>query len=218
MIKVYVWEPKGINVGHSSLEVNCPITNEDGYISWWPPYNGSFVKKNLGQASTYIQDVKTEKRSPDYEIEIITLDEQKVLNWWNTFLKDSESKYSLGKYNCSWAVIKGLQAGGANDYFPWHRFIHQNNFKIKIPNVQKVIWKYVNSVLNLLIKEKEASIKDKLFVPLIHIIDEYSSTWSPYDVITYVQLLDLGINGKDNLTDRLKKLSFEDILPELPLI
>lgn len=217
MVKVFIWYAKGLNVGHSSLEVTCPITYQNEYISWWPGDN-NLLKKNAGQYSTFEQDKTAEGRSPDFEKEIERLDELKIIEWWRTFSNNSHSKYSLGKYNCSWAVIKGLKIGGADNYFPWHRFFDKKNIKIKLPDVKKVIWKYIDGMLDLHGKERITSTKLKLVRPLIDIIDEYSYTWSPNDVTTYVQLLELGMNNRDSLKVRIENIPFETFIKTLPKI
>jgi hypothetical protein len=212
MITVYVWIPELENVGHSSAKIIDDSNNRTTYVSWWPSSSDSIMKKRTGHFNTYENDVLWEGKNPEFTYELKGLDESSAIDWWEEFITNANSNYSLGMYNCSWAVIKALKAAGADSHFPWHRFLDKNNQKIKLPNPEDIITKYLESMLNLFIEKykqtenKKVSIKTSLKRPIIDIIDEFSSVWSPRDVIKYVNLLTQSINGEDKLGNRVKEI------------
>lgn len=200
MIKVYVWLPKNLNVGHSSLE----ISNADlgyQYISWWPITENP-IKENPGGFSTFENDVASENEEPHEIFEINGLDESKVIDWWVAFSTNNRSSYSLGKYNCSWAVIKALKAGGSDNYFPWYRFLDKHNTEIILPNLQNTLYRYIHESLKLLISNSKPNARLALKIPLINIVDKFTAIWSPTDVANYARLLTASMDGEDSIINK----------------
>jgi hypothetical protein len=129
MVTVYVWPPKGDNVGHAAVKI------EQTYISWWP--EGGIVIDPKGKeiqltaapvrGRTYIADVKGEGGPPEHKIHISGLNESAMVQWWAGFglqsgrtkLAGPLPKYHLLKQSCSTVAARALQAGGGNNYSGW---------------------------------------------------------------------------------------------------
>jgi RHS repeat-associated protein len=119
LLKVHIWKYRGKSEawGHAS------ITLEDGtHISWWPGGEGReglLMFMNIYSASpndpqNFARDVSLEGRPPDYEINIVGLDEKKILEWWQNF--KGKNKWKTLSKNCSTVAADALKIGGGKDY------------------------------------------------------------------------------------------------------
>lgn len=108
---VYVWNNSPSDVGHVSMQVN------DVYMSFWP--KSAAKAKNdikMGQThdpafpSSYKVDQRLEGKAADNTIVINELDENVMIDHWNTFRGNSE-KYNMLKSNCSTVVATLLELG-----------------------------------------------------------------------------------------------------------
>jgi RHS repeat-associated protein len=97
------------NVGHSSMTLN------DGtYISWWPAGADADLFNSVEgiDVKSLAADIRNEGRSPDRNIEVNGLDEDKIRDWWNRFRRNKKNKYAFLGQNCSTTVAGALDAGG----------------------------------------------------------------------------------------------------------
>ena len=116
-LKVYIWLPQGITVGHASMQLS-----NGTYISLWPGEDkmGKTIKQigiAMGTKQHYEnlsdsldEDIHREKRPPDHVFSIEGLDETAIQSWWDSF----NEKWHLLSQNCCDTVIGGLRAGGAD--------------------------------------------------------------------------------------------------------
>lgn len=133
MIRVYVWNPHGQNVGHAAAQIG-PASDRDGYVSWWPGgQNGeSWLKSQAGAAPTFEDDVRSEgDRQPDSVCTVARLDEGAAKRWWQA-LRARRGQYSGTNQNCAWAVIMALKAGGADERIRWNGSLARCNIPLGI--------------------------------------------------------------------------------------
>lgn len=195
MVKINIWLPETINVGHSSLEVDCIKGINSRYISWWPTED-KLHKSHPGGTNTFAEDVKAEGTLPNMIWYLDSLDEQKIAEWWDSFLASGKSNYNLASTNCSWAVIKALRAGGSDTKIPWTKFATKYNIFFGFPDLTNILYKY--SVRAYKTYKYTSNTSMSLKRPLIDIADEYSSVWSPTDVNSYCNILEKSLNGERN--------------------
>jgi hypothetical protein len=122
VVKVYFWKPKGVNIGHSSMDIafgEGPGRAE--YVSWWPGGGDVTGPKGIKALMVggvpafipgYTDDVDMEGRQPDSAVEIRGLDEDRMLTAWRE-LKKPGGKYAFLVENCAQTVVKILEQGGA---------------------------------------------------------------------------------------------------------
>jgi hypothetical protein len=149
VITVYIWNFRGKSVawGHASMQVS------QTYISWWPQgegrvykypsahaSNGDLVRGTLGNiyAASPFRDRQFEadclaegrfvKRVlPDHRIYLQGLDENAILDWWQSFGLTRNGVLYAGplpawhttQMNCSTVVARGLEIGGGDKYASW---------------------------------------------------------------------------------------------------
>lgn len=108
---VYIWKNSPNDTGHASLQID----NE--YVSFWP--KGAAKAKTdikFGEMheavypKSYRADCRLERKEADKIININGLDEQKMIEFWLRFKKQS-SKYNMLKSNCSTVVASLLESG-----------------------------------------------------------------------------------------------------------
>ena len=58
MIKIYIWRPKALSLGHASAQIGCNDEEYATYISWWPSDDGNPLKPNPGENLSYEEDVE----------------------------------------------------------------------------------------------------------------------------------------------------------------
>jgi hypothetical protein len=217
MIRVFLWLPKGDNVGHTSLEIeeaDNPLTE---YISWWPSASLNQLKKAPGTTQSLADDIRCEGRPPDVSIELEELesrqglDENAIRRWWRTF-QAQNLEYGLGGKNCSWVVVSALQVGGSDKFFPWYKINVKKNIPMKtvlIPLIVPLL-RFVTiqdipimpaalRVFNTYVKSFTKQVKGGRSMKLAAVaaVDEFSSIWSPQDALAFCIVL------KENL-DRTK--------------
>lgn len=132
---VNVWLQKGsfgkddFQWGHASM------TLKDGtYISWWPNQAAGIIDQKRFVSDIYTAPAFTDRtfekdktdegsRMPDYRVEVFSLDETKIKNWWSSY-QASENWSSLSQ-NCSTTVAEALKVGGAN--VSWYNAMDAHN-------------------------------------------------------------------------------------------
>ena len=117
---VFVWEPRGTNIGHASLALN------DGtYVSWWPGGAGAM-------SSSMTEDKQQEGQIPDWaSAPIRGLDEAAMSAAWREIsgrmpgwrpdrrdVKSATGEYDFAINNCSDMVLNILKAGGLLTRYP----------------------------------------------------------------------------------------------------
>jgi len=131
MIQVYVWNPRGLNVGHAAAQIG-PASDRDGYVSWWPTNEERWKESQAGAAPTFEDDVRSEgDRQPDSVRTVARLDEGAAKRWWQA-LRARRGQYSGMNQNCAWAVIMALKAGGADDRIQWDGSLARYNIPLAI--------------------------------------------------------------------------------------
>jgi hypothetical protein len=114
-VKVFVWLPKGGNVGHSSMQVGS-----DAYISFWPGHGRKgFFRSALRRMTMnvkrrpfyrdYAADVEAEGFEPA-AVDLEALDEAKIQTYWEK-VQASELQYELKEFNCSTIIANALYLG-----------------------------------------------------------------------------------------------------------
>jgi hypothetical protein len=114
-VKIYVWLPKGGNVGHSSMQVG-----DRSYISFWPGQDRKgFVHLAIRKMT---MNVKRRPFYRDYEsdltaegfdpivVELHSLDENAIQIYWEK-VQISDLDYELTEFNCSTIVANALYLG-----------------------------------------------------------------------------------------------------------
>ncbi len=211
MIKIYIWLPTNKLVGHAAAQILTGNINE--YISWHPGEEQTNVLKSEEGRAFTLQEDAFKTNPPQEVIQIDGLDEQKALDWWIGFKNDSKSNYNLATSNCSTVVARVLKAGGSNDFFPWFRILEKYNQKTKLLSgrfINDSFSNYIHKMINILqdkdIKnenDEDISVKERIILatkmPVVQILDEYSSYWSPTDLLNYCCLLKQGMAGEENL-------------------
>ncbi len=116
-VKVFVWLPKGGNVGHSSMQVG-----DRTYISFWPGHGRKgFVRSAIRKMTMnvkrrpfyrdYAADCDAEGFDP-IVVELNTLDEIAIQTYWEK-VQASELNYELTEFNCSTIIANALYLGSA---------------------------------------------------------------------------------------------------------
>ncbi|MEP7375878.1 MAG: hypothetical protein ABI675_20955 [Chitinophagaceae bacterium] len=201
MIKVHIWKPVDLNVGHSSVLLGCNGEPHSSYVSWWPERGSDLLKGNSGTTNDYEGDLASEDNFPPIVWSFNGLNEVAASNWWTDFLSGSRARYRMHNTNCSWAAIKALKEAGADRYISWTDF----DVKYNLPVSYILKDGAVNMVKHLRFmyeqyKKYKANIKKErdrdraMAVASTAIVDRFSSIWSPDDVNTYCELLDQSMN------------------------
>jgi hypothetical protein len=111
------------------------MTLKDGtYISWWPNQAAGIIDQKRFVSDIYTAPAFTDRtfekdktdegsRMPDYRVEVFSLDETKIKNWWSSY-QASENWSSLSQ-NCSTTVAEALKVGGAN--VSWYNAMDAHN-------------------------------------------------------------------------------------------
>jgi hypothetical protein len=112
--KVYVWLPKGGQVGHSSMQVG------DSYISLWPGQGRKGFVRTAIQKMTmnvkrrpYYRDFEGDRAAEGFDpivVELDSLDENAIQIYWDK-VKASELQYELTEFNCSTIIANALYLG-----------------------------------------------------------------------------------------------------------
>ncbi len=109
--KIHIWKNSPADVGHVSMQV------KDTYISFWPKGEaGAKGDIKLGEmhdssaSKSYRTDCRIEGKDADRTIDLNSLDEDKMISYWNQFIKNS-AKYNMLKSNCSTVVASLLEEG-----------------------------------------------------------------------------------------------------------
>jgi hypothetical protein len=114
-VKIYVWLPKGGQVGHSSMQVG-----DRSYISFWPGADRKgFIHLAIRKMT---MNVKRRPHYRDYEadrsaegfdpmaIELDSLDENVIHTYWQK-VQISGLDYELTQFNCSTIIANALYLG-----------------------------------------------------------------------------------------------------------
>ena len=114
-IKVYVWLPKGGNVGHSSMRVG-----EQTYISFWPGQGRKgFVRSALRKMtmnvkrSPFYRDFESDQAAEGFDpivVELESMNETAIEKYWEK-VQASELVYELTEFNCSTIIANALYLG-----------------------------------------------------------------------------------------------------------
>lgn len=137
-VRVYIWEhSRADSWGHSSLWV----VDGGPYVSWWPQSEGrvytidksrhsilaAMMKGIIGTTNvykvrhatsgTYLEDKSKEGRDArwTFEIDDGVLNEDAIRRWWHGYNYETASYHTIKK-NCTTTVIRGLRAGGSDQY------------------------------------------------------------------------------------------------------
>ncbi len=203
MIRVNIWLPNLTNVGHSSAQIGCDGEAYSEYVSWWPG-SENILKPNPGRCSSEEIDRESEKSLQHKYFEFSGLREEDSALWWRSFSASDRANYSLAQYNCSWAVISALKAGGSDNLFPWHRLFERYNLKVLNVDYEQTFWNYIKHAFQL--KNDGHSWDYVVTRPLVDFLDALHPAWSPRDVLMYCDFLDAGIK-RSNLGPIHKKWS-----------
>jgi RHS repeat-associated protein len=103
--KVYIWHPKGNNVGHSSVESDL-----GEYGSFWP--QDDWKENDTGKFNTYENDVASEGRLPDEIIDVSGVDEESLTQYIQQNKKNVPN-YEWRGNNCTDFVEDSLRESGA---------------------------------------------------------------------------------------------------------
>ena len=142
MVTVYVWKFRGKNVawGHAAVRV------QQTHMSWWPedghrissfpnaqrlPLVGSALGKVYSahpfRDQRLADDIRFEEQQPpDKQIDCTGLDENAMLDWWESFgltrngvvLQGPLPAWHTTRLNCSTVVATALKKGGGDHYAP----------------------------------------------------------------------------------------------------
>ena len=116
-VTVYVWLPRGGQVGHASM-----CLGNGTYISLWPGEDKMGKKKKRKKiekekkehhnerSESLEEDIDNEGRSYDKSFVFEGLDIDAIQQWWDNF----NTRWSLLGQNCCKTVIDGLRAGGSD--------------------------------------------------------------------------------------------------------
>jgi len=117
---VHIWSYRGKNEawGHASMTLDDQTPPV--HISWWPsgvgrqamPFLPNIYSAPARDPQTFADDVSLEGQPPDKDIVITSLNEAKIVTWWNGF-KPTHLWKTLSQ-NCSTTVADGLKAGDAS--------------------------------------------------------------------------------------------------------
>ncbi len=134
MITAYVWQFRGSKSawGHAAVSVSQAEAS-NCYISWWPgqlrrpkypklaqsaltaPIFANIYSAPANKGQTFEDDRSGEDgQRPDYELQVLGLDAQKIKTWWDGFLAYPPEWSSL-EVNCAMVAAFALRAGGADD-------------------------------------------------------------------------------------------------------
>jgi hypothetical protein len=116
-VNVFVWLPKGEDVGHTALGIDGNF-----YISFWPnkankSFAGSIVRSlniNVARAPLY-QDYDFDLNKLGFEpivIDIEGLNEEKIREYWLK-IKESELDWKLAEFNCATMIANCLYLGSS---------------------------------------------------------------------------------------------------------
>lgn len=123
--------------GHASMTV-CDRRGRSAYISWWPDDNRSADPKIPFAYTAYPEReqthewvVKAEGQEADHTLEVVGLDEEKIIDFWSDLSLELEGErrsgpllpWSAKTLNCSTVVFKALWAGGASKHAKDYWFI-----------------------------------------------------------------------------------------------
>jgi len=114
-VKVFVWLPRGGDVGHTSLEID-----EDVYISFWPDKS----RKTFAASILLHMDVNVERKPlyQDYQfdlnklgfeptvIELEHLQESQIRDYWQK-IQESKLSWRLAEFNCATIIANALYIG-----------------------------------------------------------------------------------------------------------
>jgi hypothetical protein len=139
MITVLVWNRSGggscgrfwgdpdAGVGHAAMEIGGGEPAGAIYVSWWPrgdTFGDVLVGTPAFRSRTLAQEIRDEGGAPpDHRIRIPGcgenpadngLDESAIKAWWAEWRRDPT--YRLADRSCCTAVVRGLLAGGAEEY------------------------------------------------------------------------------------------------------
>lgn len=159
MALVYVWEPRGDDAGHVSVQLN------GAYVSWWPSRG---VTRNLAADKAAIGS------SPNLVVQVIGLNEANGSKWWLALLR-GRTWYSSAR-NGSWAVVAALRASGADDRIPWTKFIDKYNLPTRAHRPMACAVQGGRAL--------GGSSSEK-----IEWVDECTPIWTPKDVLRYVRAI-----------------------------
>jgi hypothetical protein len=198
VIRTYFWLPTETNVGHSSAQIGCANETYASYVSWWPAAEIVLGKSIPGQANSLDGDIRSEgNKQPDKELDIGGLDETEASDWWRSMISNDESKYVLHKENCSWAVVRALEAAGSGKYFPWNHICERFNLPISAfhgSRAFEIIATHGLRAIRAYLKNGRAAIK----LPLASLVDDMSPIWSPKDALAYCVILQKNIERAKN--------------------
>ncbi len=114
-VKIYVWLPRGGNVGHSSMQVG-----EDAYISFWPGQGRKgFVRTALRRMTMNVKrrpvyrDYEGDREAEGFDpiaVELNSLNEPAIQTYWEK-VQSSDLDYELTDFNCSTIIANALYLG-----------------------------------------------------------------------------------------------------------
>ncbi|MGA7934162.1 MAG: hypothetical protein WCA35_11495 [Kovacikia sp.] len=116
-VKVFVWPPKGGNVGHSSMQVGTHT-----YISLWPGHGRKGFARSVilkltmnVKRSPFYRDYASDREAEGFDpfiVELNTLNEDAMQKYWEK-VQISGLKYELTEFNCSTIIANALYIGSS---------------------------------------------------------------------------------------------------------
>lgn len=120
-VTVFVWKPHAGQVGHAAVEVKS--SSGSTYISWWPNEREKLQEYGKpisvfwgvsGTRFTFAQDMQGEGGRPPLRVNIKSLRENDIVEWWRKF-PIRNRHWSLLNTNCALVSANALRAGGGSD-------------------------------------------------------------------------------------------------------
>lgn len=107
-VDVYVWLPKGQEIGHAALLVNGSTPGSTVYLSQWPGEFSAIYWPGKGASNTPKDDIEIEKRQP-HVVRLWKLNEVAVRT--EIYKKKKSNHYWFLYSNCASQVRDCLDAG-----------------------------------------------------------------------------------------------------------
>ena len=120
VLRIWAFNPLKGNIGHASLEVGQGKSGR--YMSVWP--SGRFDNKGMKVSKKF--DFEQEDGEAWYQDTFLSLDEQKMIRYWDRLSSTNSLTYSNFMYgfNCMTNAAMLLTCGGGCDPIEeWYRFV-----------------------------------------------------------------------------------------------
>lgn len=163
---VYIWYPKGENIGHAAMYIGDPVfgrcaeqrydsfrndrerakykdlieRHNVNYISWWPDDSAHPFSKTKQDRKFFLEeDVKEEGAKPHVVYTVHGLDMPAMRTAWLQIRSKPDAHYQMLRKSCATVVLRVLKAGGALQKLPLHkRAWFSNNLYVSPKNIAQV--------------------------------------------------------------------------------